>query len=102
MTKEKVVELKPKAEKISQEHLKELQEIVNKLNGIQFNIGRLEVQKHGALHELAVNQDSVNLMQDKLMQEYGSYDVNVTDGTINWSKEPTEQNGIEKSEKDEK
>ena len=86
MTKEKVVELKPKVEKISEEHLKELQEIVNKLNGIQFNIGRLEVQKHGALHELAVNQDSVNLMQDTLQKEYGSYDVSLADGTINWPK----------------
>ena len=101
MTKEKVVELKPKAEKISQEHLKELQEIVNKLNGIQFNIGRLEAQKPAALHELATNQDGVNLMQEKLMKEYGSYDVNVNDGTINWPKEPSE-NGVEKSEKDEK
>ena len=41
MAKEKTVELKPKAEKISEEHLKELQKIVNNINGIQFNISSL-------------------------------------------------------------
>ena len=41
MAKEKTVELKPKAEKISEEHLKQLQQIVNNINGIQFNIGKI-------------------------------------------------------------
>ena len=26
-------------------------------------------------------------MQDKLSKEYGTFDINVTDGTINWPKE---------------
>ncbi len=87
MAKEKTVELKPKAEKISEEHLKELQKIVNNINGIQFNIGKIEAQKHTLLHDLATTQDRVALMQDTLMKEYGNYDVNLTDGTINWPKE---------------
>ena len=37
--KEKVVELKTKAEKISKEHLKELQDIVSTINQAQLNIG---------------------------------------------------------------
>ena len=87
MAKEKTVELKPTAEKISEEHLKELQKIVNNINGIQFNIGKIEAQKHTLLHDLATTQDRVALMQDTLMKEYGNYDVNLTDGTINWPKE---------------
>ena len=87
MAKEKTVELKPKAEKISEEHLKELQKIVNTINGTQFNIGKIESQKHALLHDLAIAQDKVTLMQDTLMKEYGNYDVNLTDGTINWPKE---------------
>ena len=101
MTKEKVVELKPKAEKISEEHLKELQAIVNRINTIQFNIGKMEAQKHSALHELAKAQDKVPLFQDVLMKEYGNFDVNLNDGTINWPKEPSE-NGVEKPKEDEK
>ena len=85
--KEKVVDLKERVDKISEEHLAELQKVVNNINGIQFNIGKIEVQKHQALHDLAVNQDKVGLLQDKLVKEYGSYDVNLNDGTINWPKD---------------
>jgi hypothetical protein len=91
MAKEKTVDLKPKVEKISEEHLRELQKIVNNINGIQFNIGKIEAQKHTLLHDLAVTQDKVGLMQDALMKEYGSYDVNLTDGTINWPKEKKDE-----------
>ena len=83
MAKEKMVDLKPKAEKISDEHLKELQGILNITNNLQFNIGKLEGQKHSLLHELSITQNRVIEMQDKLSKEYGTYDVNVIDGTIN-------------------
>tara|TARA_R100001086_G_C11740193_1_gene232249 strand:- start:212 stop:484 length:273 start_codon:yes stop_codon:yes gene_type:complete len=85
--KEKEIELKVKAEKISEQDLKELQEVVNNVNTIQFNIGKIEVQKHVALHEFAITQDKIKLLQDKLVKEYGSYDVNLEDGTINWPKD---------------
>tara|TARA_R100000654_G_C2594509_1_gene113890 strand:+ start:16 stop:285 length:270 start_codon:yes stop_codon:yes gene_type:complete len=83
MAKEKMVDLKPKADKISDEHLKELQGILNITNNLQFNIGKLEGQKHSLLHELSITQNRVIEMQDKLSKEYGTYDVNVIDGTIN-------------------
>ena len=44
--KEKVVDLKPRVDKISKEHLDQLLDAVNKINSLQFNIGRLETQKH--------------------------------------------------------
>ena len=83
MAKEKMVDLKPKADKISDKHLKELQGILNITNNLQFNIGKLEGQKHSLLHELSITQNRVIEMQDKLSKEYGTYDVNVIDGTIN-------------------
>ena len=86
-TKEKVVDLKPKVDKISKEHLDELLDAVNKINSLQFNIGRLETQKHKLLHNIALGNDTVSLLQDKMMKEYGSYDINLTDGTINWPKD---------------
>ena len=85
--KEKTIELKPRVDKISEEHLKELQGIVQKINAGQFNVGKLEAQKHHILHELAMAQDKVGLFQDTLMKAYGSYDVNLNDGTINWPKD---------------
>ena len=86
MGKEKMVDLKPKVDKISDEHLKELQGIVNVVNNVQFNIGKIEGQKHNLLHELVLSQNKIIEMQDKLSKEYGSFDVNITDGTINWPK----------------
>ena len=85
--KEKIVELKTKAEKISEKDLKELQGVVNALNGTQFNIGKIEVQKHRLLHDLASVQDKITLMQDRMTKEYGTFDINIDDGTINWPKE---------------
>ena len=85
--KEELVDLKPRVEKISDEHLKELQEIVNVINNVQFNIGKIEGQKHALLHELGLSQNKVIEMQGKLSKEYGSFDVNIKDGTINWPKD---------------
>ena len=87
MAKEKTVDLKPKAEKISEEHLKELQGIINAINKTQIEIGRIEGQKHSLLHKLAITQDKVSIFQDTLNKEYGNDDVNIMDGTINWKKD---------------
>ena len=88
--KEKEIELKVKAEKISKEHLEELQKIVNGINSMQFNIGKIEAQKHEGLHQLTILQQKIQKMQDVFQEEYGSYDVNITDGTINWPEEKKE------------
>ena len=87
MAKEKTIELKARKEKISEEHLKELQGILNLNNNIQFNIGKLEGQKHNLLHELGMQQKKIADMQDMLEKEYGTFDVNVNDGTINWKED---------------
>ena len=83
MGKEKMVDLKPKVDKISSEHLKELQGILNITNNLQFNIGKIEGQKHNLLHELSMAQGKVIEMQDKFSKEYGTFDINIIDGTIN-------------------
>ena len=85
--KEKTVELKPKLDKISDEHLKDLQEKVNVINNIQFKIGQLEGQKHNLLHELGLSQKKIVDIQQTLQKEYGTFDVNIADGTINWPKD---------------
>tara|TARA_R110002020_G_scaffold470473_1_gene696432 strand:- start:743 stop:1051 length:309 start_codon:yes stop_codon:yes gene_type:complete len=99
--KEKEIQVKQRAEKIHDKHLAQLQKLVNTINTIQFNVGKMEIQKMTALDEMKKNQQGVSQMQDILLKEYGSYDVNVNDGTINWPKDPSE-NGIDKPKKDEK
>lgn len=81
--KNKVVDLKPKVEKVSEEHLIMLQKAVNNVNGIQFEIGKIEAQKHSYLHRLSSSQEEIKSMQSMLVEEYGTFDVNLTDGTLN-------------------
>ena len=83
----KDMELNPRAEKISKEHLDQMQKMINAVNTMQFNIGRLETQKHMVLHNLGQAQDRITVFQETLKKEYGTFDVNIEDGTINWPKE---------------
>jgi len=87
MAKEKMVDLKPEVDKISDEHLKQLQEVINVVNNLQFKIGQLEGQKHNLLHELGLSQKKIIEMQDVFSKEYGTFDINVADGTINRKKD---------------
>ena len=48
------------------------------------------MQKHELLHNLSTLQGKIQLMQDTLTKEYGSFDVNINDGTINWPEEKKE------------
>ena len=80
--KEKVIDLKP--EKISEEELKELRNVVAAINKLQFDIGTMEVQKHNAMHALFEGNDKLTKMQKAFEEEYGTNDININDGTINY------------------
>ena len=85
--KEKIVDLAPKAEKVTKEQLEKIQSIVDRINNAQMNIGQLEARKHQALHYLAGVNDELGLVQSELMDAYGTNDINIQDGTINYPKE---------------
>ena len=102
MAKEKELKVKEKVEKISENHLTQLQNIVNGINALQFNIGKMEVNKWNAMKELAKSQSEIAEMQNVLLKSYGSYDVNIHDGTINWPQAKPESNGVDKPKEDEK
>ena len=81
--KEKIVDLKPKAEKITDEQLKKVQDAVNNLNRGQLEIGSMEVRKHEVMHNLAGLRDKLTALQSEFEKEYGTFDINIQDGTIN-------------------
>ena len=85
--KEKVIDLKPKAEKITDEQLKKVQDTVNSLNRAQLEIGSMEVRKHEVMHSVAGLRDDLKTVQDDFQKEYGTFDINIQDGTINYPKE---------------
>ena len=85
--KEKVVDLKPKAEKITPEQLKKVQDTVNNMNRSQLEIGSMELRKHDLLHGIAGLRDELTLLQKEFEKDYGTFDINIQDGTINYPKE---------------
>ena len=83
--KEKVIDLKP--EKISDEELKELQNVISAINKLKFDIGVMEAQKFGALQALSQGADALTSAQSRLLEDYGTIDINVQDGAINYKKD---------------
>ena len=82
--KEAVVDLAPRPEKVTEEQLTKIQSAVDRINQAQMNIGQLEVRKHQALHFIAGVNDELNLVQNELQAQYGTFDVNIQDGAINY------------------
>ena len=86
-TKEKIVDLKSKPEKITKEQLDRVQETVNNINRAQLEIGTIEVRKHEIMHNIAGSREELITLQSEFEKEYGTYDVNIKDGTIIYQKE---------------
>jgi len=84
-TSKKIKELKGvKPEKVTQEQLKKIQAIVDRVNQTQMNIGQLEARKHQALHFLSSVNDELGKIQTEMVEDYGTNDINIQDGTINY------------------
>ena len=76
-----------KPEKVTDEQLKKIQETVNGLNRTQLEVGAAELRKHEMMHSMATMRDELVVLQSELEKDYGTFDVNIQDGTINYPKE---------------
>ena len=87
-TNAKIKELKGiKPEKITDEQLKRVQDSVNNINRAQLEIGAMELKKHEMMHHIAGLRAALTLLQGEFEKEYGTFDINIQDGTINYPKE---------------
>ena len=87
-TNAKIKELKGiKPEKITDEQLTKVQDTVNNINRAQLEIGSVEVKKHEMMHNIAGFRDELTLLQTEFEKDYGTFDINIQDGTINYPKE---------------
>ena len=90
--KEKIIDLKSKPEKITKEQLDRVQDVVNSINRRQIEIGAIELQKHELLHSISSFKDSLTELQLEFEKEYGTFDIDIQSGTINYPKENGEVN----------
>ena len=87
-TSAKIKELKGiKPEKITDKQLKKVQDTVNNINRAQLEIGSIELKKHEMMHQIAGLRDELTLLQTEFDKEYGTFDINIQDGTINYSED---------------
>ena len=84
--KEEVIDF-TKPEKITDEQLKKVQDSVNNINRAQLEIGAGELKKHEMMHQVAGLRDGLTLLQAELEKDYGTFDVNIQSGIINYPKE---------------
>ena len=87
-TNAKIKELKGiKPEKITAEQLKKVQDTINNLNRSQLEIGSMELKKHEMMHQIAGLRDELTLLQGEFEKDYGTFDINIQDGTINYEED---------------
>jgi predicted metal-dependent hydrolase len=68
--------------KITEEQLKDLQELVGKINQASSQIGNLELQKQAFVGQAAEHQRDLNKLQDKLEKAYGKVQIDINDGSF--------------------
>ena len=67
--------------KIKEEQLSKIQEQQKTLNNILHEVGYLEAQKHGLLHQFAGVNKEVEDLKSELESEYGAVNINLENGT---------------------
>ena len=81
---EKVIDLTPKPEKINEQQLAKLQATIKSMDQFTNDIGRVEIQKQGLIKAMDRLSNDINKMRMDFSREYGTDDINIHDGTINY------------------
>ena len=68
--------------KITEEQLKDLQELVGKINQASSQIGSLEIQKQAFVMQAAEHQRDLSKLQEKLKKVYGEISIDINDGSF--------------------
>jgi len=67
--------------KITKEELETIKGQQEKLQKLVSDIGVLETQKHGLLHDIAILNTEIGEQKSALEKTYGSIEVNLDDGS---------------------
>jgi len=79
---EEVIDLKP--ENVTEEQLKKIQNQIKRINNFQLEVGIIETKKHALLHQIGSIQNEILETQKELEEQYGTADVNIETGKINY------------------
>ena len=90
-TKTKVNKRLSKPEKITNEELNKIQTLVDTINRSKMSLGGMELEKHRVLHNIAGLEDQIRLFREDLKKSYGTDDVSIDTGVINYEDEQTDK-----------
>jgi len=68
--------------KLEKTELKEIQDIIQRINNLQMQIGSIEAQKHELLHAITDASTEFQVKQSLLKNKYGEVDIDITTGEI--------------------
>ena len=85
--KSKVEKRLSKPDKFTNEELNKIQNLISAANKAQIDVGGIELQKHNILHQIATIQDQIVLLKDELKKSYGTDDIDIKTGVINYNKD---------------
>ena len=80
----KSIDLAAKPEKITDEQLKEVQQVISLSNQIKLEIGNVSARKHSLLHDLDGVNKRMNEIHGKLEEQYGKFDLDINTGKITY------------------
>ena len=78
----KVTNLRP--EKITDQELQEVQQVISMTNQVKMEIGNAEARKHALLHELDGVNQKLQGIQKSLEEAYGKIDLDINTGEIKY------------------
>ena len=97
---EKIINLTPKPEKITDQELNQLQSTVKTIDHITVDVGNLEIKKSALLKALESTQNQIEEMRKNFYKEYGTDNINIQDGAISYPKESNSPENGETNKED--
>ena len=85
--KTKVEKRLSKPEKVTNEELNKIQNLISTANKAQVDLGSIEIQKHNILHQVEAMQSSITVFRNEMKKTYGTDDIDIQNGVINYNKD---------------
>ena len=93
-TSKKIKELKGvKPETINEQQLAAMQASVRTVDQLTSEVGSIEVRKHALMKAMESVQQRIEQLRIQLKKEYGTDNISIQDGTINYPETKVEENG---------
>ena len=86
-TKTKVSKRLSKPEKVTNEELNKIQNLISTANKAQVDLGSIEIQKHNILHQVEAMQTAITVFRNEMKKTYGTDDIDIQSGVINYNKD---------------